>query len=261
RAAAISPLESSLRRAIEQQEFVVHYQPIISLESSKMVGVEALLRWQDPARGLIDPEEFLAVAEEVSLLQAINEWVMESAFRQAKVWREISPSLYLSLNVFPQQLESPEFVSRLQHLLQETGLPPSVVTLEIAENFLTKTADRFAKTLSDLKEIGLKLTIDDFGTGQSSLGYLKRFHPDALKIDPSMIQDLAVGTKHESVASTVISLAHSLELKVVAEGVHTDEQLAFLRWHHCDEIQGSLLSPPVSAADVTALLKTNREYC
>jgi diguanylate cyclase (GGDEF)-like protein/PAS domain S-box-containing protein len=260
-------VESELRRALELEEFRVYYQPMVALESGKIAGVEALVRWEHPKRGLLLPEEFLAVAEETGLIVRIGRWVLREACKQAQAWQQRCPSappLTMSVNLSPRQFFHPELVAEILH---ETEVDASALQLEITEGALTNITARSAEDiLHRLKDLGVKLAIDDFGVGYSSLSYLKRFPVDFLKIDRSFIgglkQDLNSGAwKDEEIVPAMIDLTHALGLRVVAEGVEAAKQLARLSDMRCDLAQGNYLLEPLpgeALADILAEDLTNR---
>jgi diguanylate cyclase (GGDEF)-like protein len=259
RAVAILQMDSELRRAVERQEFLVHYQPIVSLASGQITGVEALLRWQHPERGLVFPSEFIPLAEETGLIAAMGEWLLRAACAQNKLWHaDGSTSLRVLVNLSARQFQDPDLPALVSEVLQETGLTAPALQLEITETVAMKNVERSVATLKALQSMGVQISIDDFGTGYSSLGYLKRFPLHALKIGRSFVRQITTDPDDAAITAAITALAHSLGLKVVAEGVETDEQLAFLRWQQCDEIQGGLFSPPLPAEQFAALLKEGR---
>lgn len=252
-------LEKSLRQALEQNQLLLHYQPVVSLEDGKVAGAEVLLRWNQPERGIVHPDEFIPVAEETGVIASIGEWVLRSACTQNMIWQQAGlPPVYFSLNLSIRQLETLGFIELVARILLETGMDPSLLQLELSERLAMERMEKLVTPLAELKAMGIRISIDNFGTGFSSLGHLKRFHIDTLKIDRSFVRDLGTDPKNDAFASAVIALAHSLKMKVVAEGVETEEQLTFLRWHHCDEIQGYLFSPPLTVEDLTRLLEEKR---
>lgn len=238
-------LENSLRRALERQEFMVYYQPRIALDTGRVIGVEALLRWQHPEMGLVPPAQFISLAEETGLIVPIGEWVLRAACAQAKAWQAAGfPSLRLSVNLSGRQLRQPDVVAMVAGALKDTGLDPGRLELELTESILMQdAADTIAK-LQGLKGLGVQLAIDDFGTGYSSLEYLSRFPIDHLKIDRSFVRDISSIADDGTIVRAIIAMAHSLKLKVTAEGVETAEQLGFLRTYRCDETQGYYFGAP-----------------
>jgi diguanylate cyclase (GGDEF)-like protein/PAS domain S-box-containing protein len=249
------PIETALRKAIERNEFEIQYQPIVSLRDCRIAGAEALIRWRHPQRGLVHPDDFIPIAEESGLIESIGEWVMRNACIQTKEWQKISERpMYVSVNLSVRQLQQRGIVFMVQQILESTGLEPSLLQLELTENLVLEKAEKSSETLKTLSELGVKLAIDDFGTGYSSLNYLKRFFIDVLKMDRSFVRDLTGTAKDEAIAAAVITLAHSLGLTLVAEGVETAEQLDFLLQHECDAIQGNYFSAPVNPNEFEKLL-------
>jgi len=251
-------IENSLRRALERNEFILYYQPKFSISTRQIVGVEALLRWQTPDKGLIQPGEFIPIAEETGLIVPIGEWVLNAACAQNKAWQEAGlPHVRVAVNISARQFQLQNFVDTVTKVLEKTGLDPKWLELEITETVAMQNAEFTIKMLLELNEMGIHLSIDDFGTGYSSLSYLKRFPINKLKIDKSFVSEIGVGQNDKAkIASTIIILGQSLNLGVVAEGVETVEQLDFLKGHQCDEMQGYLLGKPTSADDFKKLLKS-----
>ena len=215
-------MEAGLRRAIEREEFVVHYQPTILLETGQMVGVEALVRWQDPERGLIAPGDFIPLAEDTGLILPIGRWVLEQACKQAQLWHEQYPDrppLTMSVNLSVRQFQDPELIERIAELLSTWSLPPQSLILEITESVMMQDLEASTRTLRALKALGLLLALDDFGTGYSSLGYLQRFPLDILKIDKSFVDHITDRSDRAGLARAIIQLGKTLKLRVVAEGV------------------------------------------
>lgn len=252
-------LESALRHALGRQEFMLHYQPQVDLKSGAVTALEALIRWRHPALGTILPARFIPLAEETGLIIPIGEWVLLTACAQAKAWHDAGlSSVAISVNLSARQFRQRGLAKRVAETLAETGLTAKYLELELTESLVMVDIDEAIDTLRELRAMGVSVAIDDFGTGHSSLTYLKRFPLDRLKIDRSFVQDLTVDAGSAGIARTVVSLAHVLNLKVVAEGVETAEQLAFLRQTGCDEIQGYHFSQPLTAADCTRLLAEKR---
>lgn len=231
-------LESSLRRAIEREEFILHYQPKVDINTWQIVGAEALIRWNHPERGLIAPAEFISLAEETGLITSVGEWVLRTSCAQLKSWRTLSQQLTLSINISARQFQDPNFFALVMSTLDETGVPPQQVDLELTESSIMTDLDSAVRTLRALQNRGVRISVDDFGTGFSSLGYLKRLPIDVLKIDRSFVHDASTDPDDAALVMAIITLAHNLRLKVVAEGVETEEQLRFLHLLRCDEIQG-----------------------
>ncbi|HSO58369.1 MAG TPA: EAL domain-containing protein, partial [Paenisporosarcina sp.] len=242
-------LESELELAIKNNDLVLHYQPQIDMGTNQIVGVEALLRWNHPKLGLIPPANFIPLAEEMGLMVNLGEWVLNHACRQMKTWHDQGlTALKISINLSPQEFLKKQLVDKVKQVLLETGLPPQSLELEITES-MTMDVIRSTSVLEELSEIGIQIAIDDFGTGYSSLNYLKNFQIHRLKIDRSFIRDMMSGNKGEKIVGTIISIAHALNLKVIAEGVETEEQVHFLTSLKCDEIQGFYFSKPLCAKD------------
>jgi diguanylate cyclase (GGDEF)-like protein len=248
-------LESSLRKALAQEELVLYYQPVFD-RTGQVHGFEALLRWRHPELGLVPPAEFIPLAEVTGLILPMGPWVLRSACAQAWIWQERYPGLSVAVNLSPRQFQEPGLVGHVTDALADTGLDPRLLELEITETNAMQNAPTAIQTLRELKALGVRLSIDDFGTGYSSLSYLRRFPIDTLKIDQSFIHDIGADPDAAAIASAVIALAHTLKLDVVAEGVETREQLEFLAASGCDRMQGYLLSPPVPAERCDELLHT-----
>jgi diguanylate cyclase (GGDEF)-like protein/PAS domain S-box-containing protein len=247
-------VESSLRRALKQEEFLLHYQPQIDLLSGAMAGTEALIRWQDPDLGLISPEQFVPVAEECGLIVPIGRWTLREACRQTQAWLDAGlPAVPVAVNVSAVEFRHKDFVDGVALILKETRLVASFLELELTESLLMRDTDASAAVLAALKTMGVRLAIDDFGTGYSSLSYLKRFPIDTLKIDQSFVRDIATDADSATIVSAVIGMGRNLQKRVIAEGVETPEQLAFLRTRQCDAGQGILFSPPLSAEEFVRL--------
>jgi len=249
-------LESGLRRALQREEFVLHYQPKVNIASGRVTGMEALVRWKRPESGMVSPAEFIPLAEETGLIVAIGEWVLKAACEYTQAWhREGVPPLRVAVNLSARQFAQASLVSDVARILDMTGLQPAALDLEITESMVMGNPEQAIQTLRQLKSMGISLSIDDFGTGYSSLGYLKRFPLDHIKIDRSFIKDIPEDNDDATITRTIIAMAHNLRLKVIAEGVETEAQLNFLREHGCDEIQGYYFSRPLPADEFTALLK------
>ncbi len=257
RAVERQSVEESLRRALERQEFVLHYQPKMDLRTGAITGAEALIRWMHPTRGLIPPAQFIPIAEDCGLILPIGNWVLREACAQARAWQAADlPVTTMAVNVSAMQLRDENFLEGLFAILGETGLDPGSLELELTESVLMKQADSAAAILQTLRERGVQVALDDFGTGYSSLSYLRRFPIDALKIDQSFVSQITAAGDDTSIVTAVISMARSLKLRVVAEGVETPEQLAFLQAHECDEAQGYYFSRPVPPERFAELLAT-----
>jgi EAL domain-containing protein (putative c-di-GMP-specific phosphodiesterase class I) len=253
-------LELRLKRAVtEQNQFVLHYQPKISVADGRIVGVEALVRWMSPDHGLVPPVVFIPLAEETGLIGAIGEWVFATACEQAAAWaRKGMPPLRVAVNLSARQLYSPGFLDTVRRILVESGVQAGAMEMEITESVMMQDVEQVAAVLGELQTLGVHVAVDDFGTGYSSLAYLKRLPLDSLKVDRSFIRDVPGDADDESITRAVVALAHSLRLKVVAEGVETEAQLTFLRELGCDEIQGFLFSRPVPAAEFEELVRRDQ---
>ncbi len=248
-------METSMRAAIEQRQFELHYQPQIDVENGNIIGAEALIRWNHPALGRVSPAHFIPLAEESGLIQPIGEWVLRTACAQAARWQSQGFVPFLvSVNVSARQFRNAGFVDMVADALRESGLSPAYLELELTESVLMGHTDRNIATLQQLKEMGLTIAIDDFGTGYSSLSYLKRLPIDTLKVDRSFVGDLPGDKDDAAIVDAVISMAHSLSLKVIAEGVETEQQVAFLRSRQCYLMQGYYFHMPLSVAEFTRLL-------
>lgn len=254
-------LETDLRRAIDQQELQLHYQPIVCLETGAVKAFEALVRWQHPERGLLLPREFIPVAEETGLIIPLGKWVLQEACRQAQRWQaDSSPPPSISVNLSSRQFLQPNFSDQINQILQQTGLPTSRLQLEITESTIMENADLAAKMILQLRAIGIQLQIDDFGTGYSSLSYLHRFSVNALKIDHSFISRIGVDQESEEIVRTIIKLAQTLNLSVTAEGIETVAQLTQLRTLQCQDGQGYFFSKPLESQAVEAFIAQAQDY-
>ncbi len=248
-------LESGLRRALKQGEFRLHYQPQIDLASGAMNGAEALVRWLDPELGVVCPEQFVPVAEECGLIVPIGRWVLREACRQTRCWLDAGLRVVpVAVNISAVEFRQKGFLQGVAMILEETGLDPRYLELELTESILMQNAECSTSVLEGLKAMGVQLAIDDFGTGYSSLSYLQRFPIDTLKIDRSFVRDITIDADDATIVSAVIGMGRNLKQRVIAEGVETREQLAFLRSRQCDEGQGFLFSHPLSLADFADLL-------
>ena len=241
-------LENDLRRGLEREEFVVHYQPQVDMRSGRIVGMEALVRWQHPDRGLVSPGDFIPVAEETGLILSLGEWVLRTACAQAKAWQEAGlPSMRIAVNLSARQFQSRDLTATVTRILEETGASPICLQLEVTESVAMSDVKLTARTLNDLQEMGIQIALDDFGTGHSSLDYLARFPIDALKIDRSFVSGLPMAESAIAITTAIINLAHGLNISAIAEGVETEQQLAWLKKQGCDEFQGHLFSQPLPA--------------
>jgi diguanylate cyclase (GGDEF)-like protein/PAS domain S-box-containing protein len=252
-------LESILRHALERDEFFLHYQPQVALQTGTIVGVEALIRWKHEPEGVISPVDFIPLAEELGLIVPIGEWVLRTACAQAKAWHKAGlPKISVSVNLSARQFRQKNLAEVILQVLQETGLEARYLDLELTESVMMDNVELAVVTLGKLKMMGAKLSIDDFGTGYSSLSYLRRFPIDVLKIDQSFVRDITSDPDHTAIARSIIALAHSLKLRVIAEGVETKDQLNYLGLHRCDAIQGHYFSQPVAAAECTQMLQRGK---
>jgi len=256
RAVERQSIEESLRRALERQEFTLHYQPKISLRTGRITGAEALLRWTHPTRGLVPPGQFIPVAEDCGLILPIGRWVLREACRQARAWLESGlPQITEAVNISAIEFRDEHFLESAFAILMETGLDPRFLELELTESVLMKRAESTEFILKALRARGVRLAVDDFGTGYSSLSYLRKFPIDTLKIDQSFVRQIATADE-TTIVSAIISMGRSLKLRVVAEGVETQEELAFLQAHNCDEAQGYYFSRPLAPQQFALLLKS-----
>ena len=252
-------LETSLRRALERNELVLHYQPQIDLRAGTVSGVEALLRWQHPTLGLVPPSDFIPVAEDTGLIVPIGDWVLHTALTQAKQWRRAGfRNVRMSVNVSGRQLQQRNLSARAIEAVAAAGLSPADLTLELTESMLMQNVEHSMAILSELHAAGIALSIDDFGTGYASLSYLKRFPVDVLKVDRSFVQDISTDADDAVIVQAIITMAHSLGIQATAEGVETREQLAYLQACECDSMQGYYFSRPLAADACTALLRSGR---
>jgi len=255
-------LESDLRRALERGEFFLHYQPRVEVASGLITGVEALLRWKHPLRGLVPPLDFIPLAEETGLIVPIGEWVLATACARNKAWQGRGlPKLSVAVNLSARQFADATLLAKLTRIIRDSGLDPSLLELEITESVVMSNAECAVSVLEKLKSLGVQIAIDDFGTGYSSLAYLKRFPIDILKVDRSFIRDIPADSGDMKITRAIIAMAHGLRLKVVAEGVETPEQLKFLGSQSCDAVQGYFLYRPLQEEELADVLKRNRQVC
>ncbi|MHB8428858.1 MAG: putative bifunctional diguanylate cyclase/phosphodiesterase, partial [Acidiferrobacterales bacterium] len=248
-------IEAGLRRALAQQEFLLHYQPIINLRNGAIVGVEALIRWQHPEHGLLSPAQFVSIAEDCGLILPIGRWVLREACLQARAWQDAGlPPITIAVNTSALEFQSSDFLKSVRATIEETRLEPRYLTLELTESTLMQDAESTNALLHVLSDLGIKLVVDDFGTGYSSLSYLSKFPIDTLKIDQSFISRMTSSQNDASIVRAVISMGKNLKQRVLAEGIETSEQCAFLVAQQCDEGQGDYFSHPATAAEFAGLL-------
>lgn len=254
-------LESYLRNALKSSEFEVYYQPQIEVKSGKIIGAEALIRWNHPERGRVSPAEFIPMAEEMGLIAPLGEWVLETACRQTKIWQTKGlPPLRVAVNLSARQFERKNLTERVREILTETDLDPKWLELELTESLVLQDEMAAAKAFSVWRNMGIKIAIDDFGTGYSSLSYSKRFPFDTIKIDQSFIRNIADDRQNAAITIAIVQMAHCLNMTVIAEGVQNQQELAFLCQNNCDEIQGNFFSPALPKADFEALLKSGKRW-
>lgn len=262
-AVSLLQLEMDLRKAIEHQEFVVFYQPVIELRTGKVTGFEALVRWQHPERGLISPAEFIPVAEETGLILSIGRWVLYESCRQMKQWQQqqpTNPPLTISVNISRKQFSQPDLIQQIETILNETGLDPQCLKLEITESAIMEDAGSATNLMQQIKTLGVQLVMDDFGTGYSSLSHLHLFPIDTLKIDPSFVHKADTDLEKVEIIRTVISLAWNLGIDVVAEGIETKRQMSQLKLLKCDLAQGYLFSKPLTQEAATSFLEQGNAF-
>jgi diguanylate cyclase len=253
-------IETELVEALARSEFELYYQPQVNLATGRIIGIEALLRWRHPERGMISPTAFIPIAEETGLIIPLGEWVLRTACHQAKRWQALSSTpLRISINLSMRQLQRHDVAQTVTQVLAETGLDPKLLILEITETSLMEDVEMTISTLQCLKQIGIEISIDDFGIGYSSLNYLSSLPVDSLKIDRSFINRVAIDHQAAAISTAIIAMAHSLQLSVIAEGVENRDQLAFLRKTGCQTIQGFLYSPALSVIDMQPLLMRDRQ--
>jgi EAL domain-containing protein (putative c-di-GMP-specific phosphodiesterase class I) len=249
-------LENSMRKALEREEFFLVYQPQVDARSNRIVGIEALLRWNHPDLGLLAPEKFIYLAEETGFILPIGEWVLRTACRQNKAWQDEGiPPVRMAVNLSAKQFDQHHLDEVIAATIMETSLDPQWLEVEITESAIMKNPELSINLLCKLKEMGISLAIDDFGTGYSSLSNLKRFPISRLKIDRSFVRDITSNPDDAAIAEIIIAMAHTLKLDVIAEGVETRAQMEFLSFHDCSEMQGYLFSRPVRPEEFVLLLK------
>jgi EAL domain-containing protein (putative c-di-GMP-specific phosphodiesterase class I) len=251
---------SALRRAVDRSEFLVYYQPIVDLGSGAIVGAEALVRWDRPEIGLVGPAEFVPLAEEIGLIVPIGAWVFEQACGQLVRWQRTSPEMRVAVNLSVRQVSAPEIVDQIEGVLERYQLHPDSVCLELTESVFMEDAAYFGRTLADLKRLGVTLSIDDFGTGFSSLNYLKHFPVDEVKVDRAFVDGLGTDDHDTSLVAALVSMAGALQLDVTAEGIETQDQLAHLRKLECPRGQGFLFARPMPAEELEALVLAGHRW-
>jgi len=257
RAVERQSIEEGLRCALERKEFSLHYQPKVNLRTGEITGAEALLRWTHPTRGPVSPAQFIPVAEDCRLILPIGQWVLREACKQARAWLDAGlPLATMAVNISSVEFRDDNFLENVFAILTETGLDPRCLELELTESVLMKRAESAASVLKTLRARGVQVAVDDFGTGYSSLSYLRKFPIDALKIDQSFVRQITTAPDETTIVTAIISMGRSLKLRVVAEGVETQEELMFLQAHRCDEAQGFYFSRPAVAQQFAMLLKT-----
>jgi EAL domain-containing protein (putative c-di-GMP-specific phosphodiesterase class I) len=244
-----------MRWAIERGEFMLHYQPQVDVDSGRIHGTEALIRWRHPEFGMVSPAQFIPLAEETGMIVQIGEWVLRTACAQAKTWQLAGMPMRVAVNLSARQFHQGDLAEAIADILAEYDLPHDLLEVELTEGILMEDTTQTGAILDKLHQMGVQISIDDFGTGYSSLSYLKRLPIQVLKIDQSFVRDIHTDPDDRAIVTAVIALAHSMKLKVVAEGVETQEQLAFLREYNCDIMQGYLFSRPVSGDEVLALIQ------
>ena len=254
-------LETDLHYALKRQELELYYQPKISLKTGKIISAEALIRWNHPKLGLVAPNKFLPIAEASSLIEPIGEWVLKTACKQTKLWHQAGFNfLSIAVNLSGRQFKQLDLFNRLTQILFDSTLEPEFLELELTEQILVENVKTNIQRLNLIKKLGIKISLDDFGTGYSSLGYLQQFPFDVLKIDRCFIKNIEQNSKNAVITKTIIEMAHQLGLKVVAEGIETESELAFLVKYHCDDVQGYLLSRPLPATEFEKLLVSNQDF-
>jgi EAL domain-containing protein (putative c-di-GMP-specific phosphodiesterase class I)/DNA-binding response OmpR family regulator len=258
-APAFTPAADDLRRALDEAQFILHYQPKVSCSTGKIKGAEALVRWQHPRHGMVPPDRFIPAMESLGLIIELGTWVLRTACRQARAWQaEGFTDLAVAVNLSGRQLQDPDLYDTVAAALADSGLEPRLLELELTESFLVLDPEEAVRTLGRLKQLGVKISVDDFGTGYSSLAYLKRFPLDTLKVDRAFVRDIMADPNDASITRAIINLAHNLKLTVVAEGVETEAQLGLLIANNCDLVQGYYFSRPVPEEAFIAMLREGK---
>jgi len=248
-------LENGLHDALLNNEFVLYYQPQFDIATKKISSVEALIRWNHPTRGLLLPIHFIPAAEDTGLIVPIGEWILKTACEQNKKWQDAGyPPMRIAVNLSSKQIRQPDLIQKIKAILETTGLSPNYLELEITENVIINTIDSSQNPLTELNALGIHITLDDFGTGNSSINYLRKIPLGRLKIDQSFISNINLNTSDEVIIQSIISLAKKLNLEIVAEGVETKKQLDFLQSNHCEQVQGFLFSKPITSNELEAFM-------
>jgi EAL domain-containing protein (putative c-di-GMP-specific phosphodiesterase class I) len=250
-------LEMDLREALENEEFLLAYQPTIKLSDMNPTGVEALIRWKHPVRGVVQPDDFIPLLEETGMIVDVGKWVLEEACTQGAIWRAAGYEIGMAVNVSGRQLDTDQLVADIEGALSHSGLHPSALTIEITETTLMRNVEETARRLAAIKELGVRIAIDDFGTGYSSLAHLQRFPVDALKIDRSFITGLTHNDEGETLMHTLVQLGKALSIETFAEGIEEEQELSLLREQDCDSGQGFLFARPLDVAATEAFLQQN----
>ena len=252
-------LENALRHALRDEQLELHYQPQIDLGHGRVVGVEALLRWQHPTLGRIAPDRFIPIAEETGLILAIGDWVLRRAIEQAAAWQRAGLPQRIAVNLSARQLQQADLAQRIEALLAGTGVDPRLFGIEVTESMLIPNLDQAVQHLRALRALGVEVSLDDFGTGYSSLSYLRRLPVDVVKIDRSLVPDVTARVEDVSITRAIITMAHQLQMKVLAEGVESEGQAALLAANQCDQIQGYWFSAALPATAVETMLRDGRQ--
>lgn len=254
-------VESGLRKALMENEFILYYQPKIDIKTGSMASAEVLVRWENPDLGIVSPGRFIPVAEETGLIVGIGDWVLKTACEQSIIWQEQGfEPIKVSVNASARQFMDRKFYWHIHNTLTETGLPPELLEIEVTESTLAQNIDLTIETLRLISDLGVTIALDDFGTGYSSLSYLKRMPIETLKIDREFVKNIPGDSENEAIAEAVMAMGKSLQMRVVAEGVETAEQLRFLMERGCSEVQGYFFSKPLPISHFTELLRYGRDF-